>query len=187
MRLLIIDNYDSFTFNLKHICEAYVSDVNVLRNDSINISDINQYDKIIISPGPGLPKADSFCVKVIKEYGTKIPILGVCLGAQAIAVAFGYKLYNLKKIMHGKQSKISIVKDNSIIYNGLEHELIVGRYHSWAIKIKNDKNFLVTAVDSEGVVMSFNHSVYPITGIQYHPESILTTSGQMILKNWLEN
>jgi len=187
MKLLIIDNYDSFTFNLKHMCEAYVSEIDVVRNDSINISDVTKYDKIIISPGPGLPKIDGICVEVVQKYSSKIPILGVCLGAQAIAVAFDLELYNLTKIMHGKQSKIKLIDKHSVIYKHLDNELIVGRYHSWAIKINSNQNFIISAIDEDGVVMSFYHKYYPITGIQYHPESILTPSGQTILSNWLKH
>jgi len=140
MRLLIIDNYDSFTFNLKHMCETYADNIDVIRNDAIKISDVTKYDKIIISPGPGLPSTDGICVKVIKRYANKIPILGVCLGAQAIAVAYDLELYNLNKIMHGKQSKIKLTNSKSLIYDGLSNEINVGRYHSWAIKIDNNNH-----------------------------------------------
>ena len=187
MKLLIIDNYDSFTFNLKHMCEMYVSEVDVVRNDHISISDVTKYDKIIISPGPGLPKVDGICVQIIQRYSRDIPILGVCLGAQAIAVAFNLELYNLSKIMHGKQSKIKITDSKSLIYNSFDNEITVGRYHSWAVNMNNNQNFIISAIDEDGVVMSFHHKHYPLTGIQYHPESILTPSGQLILSNWLQN
>ena len=187
MRLLIIDNYDSFTFNLKHMCEPYVSSLSVIRNDAIEISDVQNYDKIIISPGPGLPKDAGSSLDIIQEYADKKPILGVCLGAQAIAVAFNLTLFNLKKVMHGKQSDIEIIDMQHKLYRGLKSKIIVGRYHSWAINIENDDKFYVTAIDKEGVVMSFKHKTHDITGVQYHPESILTKNGQIILKNWLKD
>ena len=185
MKLLIIDNYDSFTFNLKHICEPYVSFVDVLRNDCINIPNLIKYDKIIISPGPGLPKNAGCTIDVIKYYADKIPILGICLGAQAIAVSYGLDLYNLQKVMHGKKSDVRILDKNDIIYRDINHTLTVGRYHSWAIAINQENQFKITAVDQENTVMSFTHKVYPLIGIQYHPESILTNYGNMILKNWI--
>ncbi len=185
MRLLIIDNYDSFTFNLKHMCEPYVSSLDVVRNDCIDFNSIDQYDKIIISPGPGLPDDAGSCLDVIKQFAKTKPILGVCLGAQAIAVAFGFELYNLKRVMHGKQSNINILDKKSKIYQGLPQEILVGRYHSWAVKINDADKFIITAQSEEDVIMSFEHKIYPLTAIQYHPESILTKDGQTILKNWI--
>ena len=185
MRLLIVDNYDSFTFNLKHMCEPYVSSVDVLRNDDIDINRINKYDKIIISPGPGLPQDAGISIEVIKKYFDKKDILGVCLGAQAIALAFGCELFNLKKVMHGKTSTIRILDKKNIIYRGLPKNITIGRYHSWAVDLSTEENLIVTSVDEDNVVMSFRHKKHPVIGIQYHPESILTRYGQQILKNWL--
>ena len=187
MKLLIIDNYDSFTFNLKHMCESYVNSISVVRNDQINLNDIFKYDKIIISPGPGLPKDAGSSLEIIKKFAGKKPILGVCLGAQAIAVAFDLQLFNLKNVMHGKQSQIKILYPNDTIYKGLPKEIEVGRYHSWAIRINDANKFIVTAEDEQNIVMSFTHKLYPLTGVQYHPESVLTKYGKQILKNWLLN
>ncbi|MBF25434.1 MAG: aminodeoxychorismate/anthranilate synthase component II [Flavobacteriales bacterium] len=186
MKLLIIDNYDSFTFNLKHMCEPYVSNIHVVRNNQINVNDIFIYDKIIISPGPGLPQDAGLSINIINKFVGIKPILGVCLGAQAIAVAFDLPLYNLKNVMHGKMSKIKILQSNSTIYKGIPKEINVGRYHSWAVKINNEEKFSITSLDEQNTVMSFEHKLYPLTGIQYHPESVLTKYGGKILKNWLK-
>ena len=187
MRLLIIDNYDSFTFNLKHMCEPYVSLVDVIRNDIIKISDVVKYDRIILSPGPGLPKDAGSMIDIIKRCGKKIPILGVCLGAQAIAVAYGCELYNLEKVLHGKKTTVKIIDKKDVIYRGINTALHVGRYHSWAIRINQEQKFKITAVDQKNTIMSFTHKIYPLIGVQYHPESILTNYGDIILKNWLKS
>ena len=187
MKLLIIDNYDSFTFNLKHMCEPYVKSVNVIRNDQININDIVKYDKIIISPGPGLPQDAGLSLEIIKKFSNSKSILGVCLGAQAIAVAFDLTLYNLQNVMHGKISKIKIINSDSDIYKGLPKEIKVCRYHSWAVKINSEDEFLITAKDAHNTIMSFQHKFFSLTAIQYHPESVLTKYGGEILKNWLIN
>lgn len=186
MRLLIIDNYDSFTFNLKHMCEAFVKDVDVYRNDLINFADIVKYDKIIISPGPGLPVDAGLSIELIRRFYDKKPILGICLGAQAIAYVFGGDLFNLDKVMHGKQSIINIIDQDDLIYKGVPNKIMVGRYHSWAINLSKNKDFKITAVDKLNTLMSFKHKIYPITGLQYHPESILTPYGRNLLKNWLQ-
>ncbi len=185
MRLLIIDNYDSFTFNLKHMCEAYVDDVDVYRNDMISLGDIAEYDKIIISPGPGLPSDAGLSIALIRQFYYKKPILGVCLGAQAIAHVFDGSLFNLEMVMHGKQSRINILDNTDQIYKGIPKKIMVGRYHSWAINLSNNNHFKVTAVDKLNTIMSFKHKEFPIVGLQYHPESILTPYGYLILKNWL--
>ena len=185
MRLLIIDNYDSFTFNLRHMCEPYISKIDVIRNDQIIIDNIINYDKIIISPGPGLPDSAGVCLELIKNYYRIKPILGICLGAQAIAKFFGAKLFNLNKVMHGKKSTITILDSNDIIYKNIPRHIDVGRYHSWAIDLTNHPELIITSVDHKNIVMSFKHKFYSLTGIQYHPESILTEFGQDILINWL--
>jgi len=185
MKLLIIDNYDSFTFNLKHICEMYVDVVDVYRNDTINIESVCKYDKIIISPGPGLPVDAGISTDLIRQFYDKKPILGVCLGAQAIADVFGCKLFNLKNVMHGKKSMIKILDKTDQIYRGLPNKIMVGRYHSWAINLSNHPKLIATSVDESSIIMSFKHIDHPVIGLQYHPESILTPFGSDILKNWL--
>ena len=187
MKLLIIDNYDSFTFNLKHMCESYVSSVHVVRNDKISINDVSMFDKIIISPGPGLPLDAGVSVDLVKKYHAEKPILGICLGAQAIAVAFGCKLFNLKEVMHGKKTQINILDLKDVVYSNVPKHIFVGRYHSWGINLSSNPDFITTAVDESKIVMSFRHSMHSLYGIQYHPESILTKCGQQILKNWLNN
>ena len=183
MNLLIIDNFDSFTYNLKHLCEVYVKSINIIRNNMIRVSDVKKYDKIIISPGPGLPVNAGHCSSIIRKFYKKKPILGVCLGAQAIAELFGCKLINLEHPFHGKQSLIYVSNDQ--LYTNMSKKIKVGRYHSWAIDLSSSKELITTAVDKKNTVMSFKHIKYPLTGIQYHPESILTPYGDMILKNWL--
>ncbi len=185
MNLLIIDNYDSFTFNLKHICEPYVTNVDVFRNDDFNLDIVDEYDKIIISPGPGLPKEAGLTMDLIKRFYKNKDILGVCLGAQAIAVFFGYKLYNLQNVMHGKKSDIIVLRSEMSLYKNIPSIIKVGRYHSWAINIDNEKHFLISSKDLNNVLMSFHHKKYKLTGIQYHPESIMTEYGSILLKNWL--
>ena len=185
MRLLIVDNYDSFTFNLKHMCEPYVSSVDIIRNDNIKLKSVDQYDKVLISPGPGLPQNAGICLELINKYMCHKPLLGVCLGAQAIAVACGVPLFNLKSVMHGKKSEITILDLEDKLYKKLPPKIMVGRYHSWAINSELNGNLISTAKDVKNTIMSFRHIKYPVFGIQYHPESILTDHGQDILKNWL--
>ena len=185
MRLLIVDNFDSFTYNLMHICEKYCERIDVIRTDVLNLDEPKFYDKIIISPGPGLPS--DFLIKIITKYKRNKSILGVCLGAQAISLAFNCKIYNMKKVMHGKQSLINLIEKHDEIYFGIKNNLKVGRYHSWAVDINKNSNLLVTSVDELGTVMSFKHKAYSVHGIQYHPESVLTNNGEKILKNWIES
>ncbi len=185
MRLLIIDNYDSFTYNLKHMCELYVSHIDVIRNDCLDIDSVQNYDKIIISPGYGLPCDSGLSIEVVNQFYQKKPILGICLGAQVIAECFGAKLFNLKHVMHGKKTSITILDKHSMLYQNIPESIMVGRYHSWAIDIKSHTDFIITAIDNNGTVMSFRHINCPLIGIQYHPESILTNYGQHILRNWL--
>ena len=145
MRLLIVDNFDSFTYNLMHICEKYCERIDVIRADVLNLDEPKFYDKIIISPGPGLPS--DFLIKIITKYKRNKSILGVCLGAQAISLAFNCKIYNMKKVMHGKQSSINLIEKHDEIYFGIKNNLKVGRYHSWAVDINKNSNLLVTSVD----------------------------------------
>ena len=187
MRLLIIDNYDSFTYNLKHMCELYVSKIDVIRNDVLDIDSVHIYDKIIISPGYGLPRDAGLSIEVVNQFYQKKPILGICLGAQVIAEFFGAELFNLTHVMHGKKTSINILDNNGILYKNIPKSIMVGRYHSWAINIKSNSDFITTAKDNHGIVMSFRHINYPLIGIQYHPESFLTDYGQDILRNWLTN
>lgn len=186
LKILVIDNYDSFTFNLVQLLKS-VSDANVdvYRNDEIELDKINKYDKILLSPGPGLPKKAGILIPIIKEYASTKSILGVCLGHQAIAESFGGKLINLTRVFHGVSTSIKILNNNSI-FNNLGNELLVGRYHSWVVSEEDFPNDLeITAIDENNLIMAFQHKRLNVQAVQFHPESILTPNGEMIIKNWL--
>ncbi|MDH6309824.1 anthranilate synthase component 2 [Dysgonomonas sp. PFB1-18] len=187
-RILIFDNYDSFTYNLVHLVkELEYTDVDVYRNDKISLEEIEKYDKIILSPGPGIPSEAGLLLPLIKEYAGKKPILGVCLGHQAIGEAFGATLTNLEDVYHGVATKINISKSD-YIFDGLENEIEVGRYHSWIVDNKNVPDCLeITAVDDNGQIMALRHKEYDIHGVQFHPESVLTPVGETIVKKFLLN
>ena len=185
MKIVIIDNYDSFTYNLSHLVKKLGAEVTVLRNDRFRLPDLADYDKIILSPGPGIPQEAGLLLDVIRTYASRLPILGVCLGHQAIGEVFGARLTNLSEVCHGIATPCRIVARDAI-YDGLPESIQVGRYHSWVV----DRNTLpdcleVTSVSEEGYIMSFRHRSYDIRGIQYHPESVLTPDGETILNNWL--
>lgn len=185
MKSVIIDNYDSFTYNLRHIVNELGVDVDVLRNDAFDIESIAQYDKIILSPGPGIPREAGLMPAVIHRYSGEKPILGVCLGHQAIGEAFGAKLINLSEVFHGVQTPVEIIGNDSI-FNGLGHEILVGRYHSWVVDANGLLECLeITATSREGLIMALRHKTYDIHGIQFHPESVLTPQGKRIIANFL--
>lgn len=187
MKILVFDNYDSFTYNLVHIVKALgYKNVEVHRNDKIALEDIQQFDKIILSPGPGIPSEAGILLDVIKTYATQKPILGVCLGHQAIGEVFGGKLINLPKVFHGVATPIKIIiKDK--IFEDLPEEFAVGRYHSWVVSNEDFPQELeITAVDEYGYIMALRHKKYNIKGVQFHPESILTECGEDIIRNWLK-
>lgn len=186
-RILVFDNYDSFTYNLVQIIEQILNQkVEVFRNDEITLEDINKYDKIILSPGPGIPQEAGILLEVIKTYAPTKSIFGVCLGQQAIAEAFGGNLINLSEIYHGVATNAKQIKPHRIL-DQLPEEIQVGRYHSWAVNPKNLPEVLeVTSVDDSGMIMSLQHKEYDVHGVQYHPESILTPYGRKILENFLK-
>jgi anthranilate synthase component 2 len=185
-KILIIDNYDSFTFNLVHYFEDLDCEVTVFRNDEFDIEEIEPYNKIVISPGPGLPNEAGLTKKVVEIYGKTKSILGICLGQQAIAEVFGANLMNLNTVTHGIATTIKVIKDNELLFSNLDREFEVGRYHSWAVNRDNFPEILeITAIDTDGIIMSLRHKVYNICAVQFHPESILTPNGKIILKNWL--
>jgi len=184
MKVLIIDNYDSFTYNLVHLIECFTDDYEVWRNDEIDFKRVAEFDRILLSPGPGLPKEAGQMLELIKEFVMLKPILGICLGCQALGEYFGAKLFNMKSVKHGLQTPISIV-DNSCLFNSVSPEIEVGRYHSWALDLKDAESLVATAFDTDNVLMSFRHSTLPIYGIQFHPESIMTLEGKQIIKNWI--
>jgi len=186
-RILVFDNYDSFTYNLVHLVEKITHEkVDVYRNDEISLEQVNDYDKIILSPGPGIPSEAGLLLPLIKKYAATKSILGVCLGHQAIGEAFGGTLTNLSKVYHGVATPIKILNTRSEILKGLGDSIEVGRYHSWII---SDKNFPaeleVTARDDNGYIMALQHKTYDVQGVQFHPESVLTPDGEIILRNWL--
>ncbi|HEY9535358.1 MAG TPA: aminodeoxychorismate/anthranilate synthase component II [Mucilaginibacter sp.] len=186
-KILIIDNYDSFTYNLVHLVNELGLQCDVWRNDQFKIEDVDAYDKIILSPGPGIPSEAGLLLKVIEKYAPTKSIFGVCLGQQAIAEVFGGTLYNLKQPMHGIATTISITDDSEPLFNGLPHRFKVGRYHSWVVDGKSiPKVLTVTAIDeSDNSVMALRHTQYDVCGVQFHPESILTEFGKEMMKNWL--
>ena len=186
-RILVFDNYDSFTYNLVHLVEKIIKEkVDVYRNDEISLEKVNEYDKIILSPGPGIPSEAGLLLPLIKQYAATKSILGVCLGHQAIGEAFGATLINLDKVYHGVATPIKIVNRQSALLKGLPETIEVGRYHSWIISDKNFPTDLeVTAVDDNGYIMALQHKTLDVQGVQFHPESVLTPDGETVLKNWL--
>lgn len=184
---MVFDNYDSFTYNLVHLVEKILHQkVDVFRNDQITLEQVKVYDKIILSPGPGLPDEAGLLLPLIKEYAPGKSILGVCLGHQAIGEAFGGTLVNLDKVYHGVATPIKIINPKSNLLKGLGNTIEVGRYHSWIVSDKNFPGELeITAVDENGFIMGLQHKTYDVQGVQFHPESVLTPVGEKIMRNWL--
>ncbi|REC79049.1 aminodeoxychorismate/anthranilate synthase component II [Chryseobacterium elymi] len=187
LKVLVFDNYDSFTYNLVQIIERILDQkVDVVRNDQITLEAIGKYDKIILSPGPGIPEEAGILLDLIREYAPTKSILGVCLGQQAIAEAFGGSLINLSEIFHGVATSAELVKENTKIFRNLTSGMEVGRYHSWAVNPKGFPEELeITAVDKDGMIMALQHKTYDVHGVQFHPESILTPDGEVIIRNFL--
>lgn len=187
MRILLIDNYDSFTFNLVHAIEPEVDELVVCRNDAFDISDVASFDKIIFSPGPALPKEAGKMMDVIKMYHARIPMLGVCLGFQGLVEFFKGELENLEPVRHGEQRFIKVL-DHSSLFNGLEENQEVGLYHSWGISERYlPESLECLAVDAHGLVMAMKHKEWPLYGVQFHPESVMTPNGNRMLKNWIHS
>ena len=189
MRILVFDNYDSFTYNLVHLVEKILPiKVDVFRNDEIAIEKVKEYDKIILSPGPGIPSEAGLLLPLIKEYASSKSILGVCLGHQAIGEAFGGQLINLSKVYHGVATTCRILNGSSELFAGLPEEIEIGRYHSWIVaKDKLPGELEVTAEDENGYIMAMQHNKFDVQGVQFHPESVLTPQGEAIMKNWLKS
>lgn len=189
MKILVFDNYDSFTYNLVHLVEKITHEkVDVFRNDQIALEKVKEYDKIILSPGPGIPEEAGLLLPLIKEYASTKSILGVCLGHQAIGEAFGGTLINLSTVYHGVATPIEVDESKkSKLFEGMNKTIEVGRYHSWIIDEKNFPAELeITARDENNYIMALQHKKYDVQGVQFHPESILTPDGEMIMKNWLK-
>jgi len=191
MKILVFDNYDSFTYNLLHLVEKIIHEkVDVYRNDQIALEKIKEYDKIILSPGPGIPSEAGLLLPLIKEYAATKPILGVCLGHQAIGEAFGGTLENLSTVYHGVATPVKVKSDhtkaNNDVFNELPGILEVGRYHSWVVSKENFPAILeITAEDENGLIMGLRHKTFDVQGVQFHPESVLTPDGEKMLRNWL--
>lgn len=186
MKILVIDNYDSFVYNLVHYLEEMDCKVTVKRNDQIELDEVENYDKILLSPGPGIPDEAGCLKEIIKKYAAQKSILGVCLGQQAIGEVFGGKLINLDEVFHGLATEITITKED-VLYKNLPKKLKVGRYHSWVVASPLPESLEVTSVDENGQIMSLRHKKYDVRGVQYHPESVLTEFGKNILKNWVNS
>jgi anthranilate synthase component 2 len=189
MKILVIDNYDSFTYNLVHYLQNLTNGdtIDVFRNDEISLDEVDNYDKILLSPGPGIPVEAGILLDLIKRYAPSKSILGVCLGHQAIGEAFGGKLVNLDKVYHGVSTPINVVAPEDPLYKGIPGTIEVGRYHSWVVSRENLPDcFKLTALDENGLIMGMSHKQYNVRGVQYHPESVLTQHGLQLIENWLK-
>ena len=187
MKIVIIDNYDSFTYNLSHLLKELGAEVDVVRNDKFELKDLEQYDKIVLSPGPGIPSEAGLLLDVIRTYAGRKPILGVCLGHQAIGEVFGASLENLKEVYHGVQTEGTQL-GNDYIFEGLPERVMMGRYNSWVVAKDSVPECLeVTAMSDDGEIMAMRHRQYDIHGIQFHPESVLTPEGKTIVGNFLKH
>ncbi len=186
-KILVIDNYDSFTYNLVHYLEDLNCEVTVYRNDEFDIDEIAHFDKILLSPGPGIPDEAGLLKPVIEKYGSTKSIFGVCLGQQAIGEVYGGTLSNLDKVYHGVATMVKTVVDDELLFEGLGNEFEVGRYHSWVVDTNLPDVLEATSFDENGQVMSLRHKTYDVRGVQFHPESVLTPNGKKMLENWVNS
>lgn len=185
-KILVIDNYDSFTYNLVHLINELGFEAEVWRNDKFNLEEVAQYDKILLSPGPGIPEEAGLLLEVIRTYAPSKSILGVCLGQQAIAEAFGGSLLNLGRPMHGIATPVTVLDESELLFRDCPTPLEVGRYHSWVVNPADLPAVLqVTAIDADQQIMALRHREYDVCGVQFHPESVLTPDGKQLMKNWL--
>ena len=189
IKILIIDNYDSFTYNLVHQVKELTGLLpDVYRNDELAISMIESYDKVILSPGPGTPFEAGICLELICKYAGKKSILGVCLGHQAIGVAFGAKLRNLDRVFHGMEKPVKVTDKSDYLFKGIPSVFTAGLYHSWVVEKDEMPDCLcITCIDDDDLIMAIKHKDYDIRGVQFHPESIMTKTGLKIMQNWIEN
>ncbi|MNQ50718.1 Aminodeoxychorismate/anthranilate synthase component 2 [compost metagenome] len=186
-KILVIDNYDSFTYNLVHYLEDLDCEVTVYRNDEFDIDEIAVFDKILLSPGPGIPDEAGLLKEVIRKYGPTKSIFGVCLGQQAIGEVFGGTLSNLDKVYHGVSTTVKTLVDDDLLFEGLGNEFEVGRYHSWVVDANLPDVLEATSVDENGQIMSLRHKTFDVRGVQFHPESVLTPNGKKMLENWVKS
>lgn len=188
MKILVLDNYDSFTYNLVYMLKELGQDVSVFRNDKIPLEAVANYDKILLSPGPGIPEEAGILLDVIREYAPTKSILGVCLGHQAIGEAFGAKLHNMGDVLHGVTTKCLITDPTERLFQGIPSEINVCRYHSWTVIAETmPADLKITAIDEDGFVMAEAHTRYDVRGVQFHPEAYLTEYGKEMMANWLKN
>ena len=187
IKVLVIDNYDSFTYNLVHYLEDLNCDVTVVRNDKLELKDIKPFDKIVLSPGPGIPDEAGLLKPIIAAYASTKSILGVCLGQQAIGEVFGGQIINLDEVYHGVSTNVTISVNDESLFNGLNKTIEVGRYHSWVVDPNLPEVLEATSFDENGQVMSLRHKIFDVKGVQFHPESVLTPDGKQILKNWINS
>lgn len=186
MKILVLDNYDSFTYNLVHIIRELGVGLEVHRNDKISVDEVERFDKILLSPGPGVPDEAGIMKAVILKYGPIKSILGVCLGHQGISEVYGAKLFNLQNVLHGVTSQLSVNIKNAKLFKGLPDQFRVTHYHSWAVVPESiNGNLMVTASNDSGLVLAIQHKEYDVHGVQFHPESIMTEHGKDIIKNWV--
>lgn len=186
-QILVIDNYDSFTYNLVHYLEDLDCEVTVYRNDEFELDEIAHFDKILLSPGPGIPDEAGLLKQVIQQYGPTKSIFGVCLGQQAIGEVYGGTLSNLDKVYHGVATKVTKAVNDELLFEGLDNEFEVGRYHSWVVDTNLPDCLEATSFDENGQVMSLRHKKYDVRGVQFHPESVLTPNGKKMLENWVKS
>ena len=186
-KVLVIDNYDSFTYNLVHYLEDLDCDVTVKRNDKLSIEDVDAFEKIVLSPGPGIPDEAGLLKQIIEVYAPTKSILGVCLGQQAIGEVFGGSLENLDNVYHGVATNVTLCVDDESLFDGLGKTFEVGRYHSWVVNTNLPDSLEATSFDENGQIMSLRHKQFDVKGVQYHPESVLTPNGKTILKNWVNS
>jgi anthranilate synthase component 2 len=189
MKILVLDNYDSFTYNLVHIIRALGHPMDIYRNDKISLEEVKKYDKILLSPGPGIPDEAGLMKQVIKEYGPTKSILGICLGHQGIGEVYGASLFNIPKVLHGVTSSVTLKHDNDeYLFKGVPETFQGTHYHSWAVRAESiTPELKVTAVNDEGLVMALRHVSHDVKGLQFHPESIMTPEGPKMIANWLRN
>ena len=190
MRILVLDNYDSFVYNLVHIIRelGYGDEMDVIRNDKISLEAVEKYDKILLSPGPGIPKEAGIMMDLVKKYAPSKSIFGVCLGHQAIGESFGSELENMDVVLHGFGLTTNIVDEEEYLFKGIDKSFTTGRYHSWVInKDKLGSDLMITALSGDNRIMGVRHKTHDVRGVQFHPESVLTENGKQMIKNWLEN
>lgn len=186
-RILVIDNYDSFTYNLVHYLEDLDCEVTVKRNDKLTLEDVKPFDKILLSPGPGIPDEAGLLKEIIEVYAPTKSILGVCLGQQAIGEVFGGSLINLDTVYHGVATTVKVIVKDEALFNGFDESFEVGRYHSWVVSPDLPEDLESTSVDENGQIMSLRHKTYDVKGVQFHPESVLTPNGKQMLLNWINS